>query len=89
MSSIRDFDIQKYTQAVLRARAMTPEEKFLEGSRLFEIECEQMRVEIHKELPSISEEQVQRELSSRLDKQREEEERGYYFKMPIGWRPSE
>ena len=83
------YQSEDYRQAVLRARAMTGEEKFLEGSRLFEVECEQMREQIRKERPELSEELVQRELVSRLDLKREEEERGIYIKLPVGWRPCE
>ena len=80
---------EEYEQAVLRARAMTLEEKFLEGPRLFAEECEQAKAAIRKEMPEISEELVERELRARLDRQREEEERGVYIKMPIGWKPYE
>jgi hypothetical protein len=78
---------EEYRQAVLRARAMSPEEKFLEGGRLFEEECEQMKVEIRKEMPWICEEMVECELRSRLQLRREEEDRGIYINMPVGWVP--
>ena len=78
---------EEYIQAVLRARAMSPEEKFLAGERLFNEECEQMKVEIRKEMPEFCEEMVDCELRSRLDLQREGEERGIYITMPIGWVP--
>ncbi len=79
---------EEYKQRVLRARAMTPEEKFLEGPRLFEEECEQMKAAIRKERPELSEEMVEQELRTRLDKRREEEERGIYIKLPLGWKPT-
>jgi hypothetical protein len=79
---------EEYRQAVLRARAMSPEEKLLEGSRLFEEECEQMRSAIREAMPELSDEMVGWELRSRFDKQREEEGRGLYVKMPIGWKPA-
>ena len=74
-------------QAVLRARAMSPEEKFLAGGRLFNEECEQMKAEIRKETPEICEEMVDCELRARLDLQREEEDPGIYITMPLGWKP--
>jgi hypothetical protein len=78
---------EEYKQAVLRARAMTPEERLLEGSRLFEEECEQMRTGIRREMPGSCVEFVRLELCARLDRRREEEERGICIKLPVGWRP--
>ena len=83
-----DRNSEEYRQAVLRARAMSGEEKIREGARLFQEECERMKDAIRKEMPEICEEMVQCELSSRLEQRREEEERGIYIKMPIGWRPT-
>jgi len=74
---------EEYKQRVLRARAMTPEEKILEGPRLFAEECEQMKAAIRKEMPELSEELVQHELSLRLDRRREEEDRGFYVCVPL------
>ena len=88
MNSNYDYNTEEYKQAVLRARAMSPEEKLLEGSRLFEEECEQMRTAIRKEKPELSGEVVERELRFRLNRQREEEERGIYIKLPLGWKPN-
>jgi hypothetical protein len=62
---------------------MSGEEKILEGIRLFEIECEQMRTEIRKEHPELCDEMVQHELRTRLDLRREEEERGIYITVPL------
>ena len=87
MNSTRYQTEQEYRQAVLRARAMTPEEKLLEGPRLFEEECKQMKADIRKEMPWICEEMVACELRSRLELRREEEEHGIYIKMPVGWIP--
>lgn len=79
---------EAYKQRVLRARAMTPEEKFLEGPRLFAEECEQMKAAIRREMPELCEEMVECELRSRLDKQREDEERGIYIRLPWSWKPN-
>lgn len=78
---------EEYMQAVLRARAMSPEEKILAGERLFNEECEQMKADIRKEMPEICEEMVGCELRARLQLQREEEDRGIYITMPVGWKP--
>jgi len=73
---------EEYVQAVLRARRMTPEEKFLEGERLFKEECEQMKADIRREMPEMCEEMVFCELRARLDLRREEEEQGIYIRVP-------
>ena len=79
-----EFDCgEEYKQRVLRARAMSPEEKILEGGRLFQEECEQLKATISKEMPELCEEMVQCELISRLDQRREEEERGIYIGVPF------
>ena len=80
---------EEYIQAVLRARAMSPEEKILAGERLFMEECGQMKAEIRSEMPWVCEEMVDCELRSRLELRRQEEERGVYIKMPVGWVPSQ
>jgi hypothetical protein len=87
MNSKHDYNSEEYKQAVLRARGMTPEEKFSEGPRLFAEECEQMKATIRKEMTELSEEMVEHELRSRLEHRREEEERGIYIKLPVGWKP--
>jgi hypothetical protein len=74
---------EEYKRAVLRARAMSPEEKILEGGRLFEEECEKMKVVIRKEMPELDEGQVDEELGRRLDQRREEEERDVYIRIPL------
>ena len=74
---------EEYMQAVLRARAMSPEETILAGERLFREECEQMKAEIRKEMPWMCEEMVACELHSRLELRREEDERGIYIHIPV------
>jgi hypothetical protein len=73
---------EEYKQRVLRARAMSPEEKFLAGQRLFEEECEQLRATIRKEMPGLCEEMLDLELRSRLEQQREEEGRDVHLPNP-------
>lgn len=73
---------EEYKQRVLRARSMTLEEKFLEGPRLFEEECEKTKTVIRKEMPNLDEDSVDAELGRRLDKRREEEERDIYIRVP-------
>ena len=88
MTLRRDLNSEEYRQAVLRARAMSGEEKMLEGARLFQEECEEIKAAIRKEMPELCEEMVQCELTSRLALRREEEERGIYIKLPPGWKPN-
>lgn len=77
------FPSEEYKQAVLHARAMSGEEKLLEGARLFQEECEQMKTTIRNEMPELCEEMVQCELISRLDRRRKQEDRGIYFRVPF------
>jgi hypothetical protein len=86
MTTSCDPDSEAYRQAVLHARAMTPEEKFLEGPRLFEFECEQMRAAIRHEMAVSCEEMVECELDARLAHEREVEERSIYVTLPPGCR---
>ena len=44
-----------YWELVERARQMTPEERMLEGFRLFDVEAEAVRSEIAKTMPGASE----------------------------------
>jgi hypothetical protein len=61
---------QRYREEVLRARSMTPEEKFLAGEALFKIECERALAEIKAQNPEFSEEDCRRELRRRLELQK-------------------
>jgi len=61
---------QRYREQVLRARSMTPEEKFLAGEALFKIECDRALAEIKAQNPEFNEEDCQCELRRRLKLQR-------------------
>jgi hypothetical protein len=63
-----------YREEVRRARAMPPDEKLLEGARLFERACRIMADGIRQQFPEADEEQVQRILRERLDLARRLEE---------------
>jgi hypothetical protein len=55
-----------YRERVLRARRMSPEEKFLAGPRMFDRECEIMRNEIRSERPEATEVEVEAILRQKL-----------------------
>ena len=55
-----------YRSKVLRARAMSPEEKMLDGPRLFEMACEITKSGIRRQHPNADEAEVQRILNDRL-----------------------
>jgi hypothetical protein len=55
-----------YRERVLRARQMSPEEKFLAGPRLFEWACRLMADGIRSEFPDADEQRVQEILHARL-----------------------
>jgi hypothetical protein len=56
-----------YRERVLRARATPPEEKLLDGPRLFEFTCRVMMDGIRDENPDADEIRVQQILAQRLD----------------------
>jgi hypothetical protein len=56
-----------YRERVLRARATPPEEKFLDGARLFEFTCRIMMDGIRDENPDADETRVQQILAQRLE----------------------
>ncbi len=72
-------EVAAFRERVRRARAMSPEEKLCAGVRMFEEECEQMRVAIRAEHPEADNAEVERILSETLKRKREEEDRGVYF----------
>ncbi len=55
-----------YTQRVLRARAISPEHKLLDGPRLFDFTCRIMMDGIRNENPSADARRVQEILRERL-----------------------
>src|SRR5947208_10506898 len=58
-----------YKEEVLRARRMSPEEKFLAGEELFEYACSITLAGIRNQNPGFSEEDCRRELERRLELQ--------------------
>ena len=59
-----------YREEVVRARAMAPEDKLLEGPRLFERACRVMCDGIRHRHPDLDDAGVQALLASRLDRVR-------------------
>jgi hypothetical protein len=55
-----------YRERVLRARLTPPEEKVLEGARLFDLTCRIMRDGIRDEFPDADEQRVEEILAQRL-----------------------
>ncbi len=55
-----------FRERVLRARAMSPEEKLLEGPRLFDEACRRMADGIRDQYPDADERRVQEILNQRL-----------------------
>ena len=74
----RELDPEEYRQRVLRARAMSPEEKIAEGFRLYVKECEEMAASIRREFPEADERRVREILNERLDTMRRLEEGDLY-----------
>jgi hypothetical protein len=69
-----------YRERVLRARATPPEEKFLEGARLFEMVCRIMRDGIRHQYPDADERRVEELLVKRLDLARRLDEPATLFR---------
>lgn len=57
-----------FREEVLRARAMAPEDKLLEGPRLFERACRVMRDGIRHRHPDLDDAGVEALLCARLDR---------------------
>jgi hypothetical protein len=55
-----------FHQRVLRARQMPPEEKLLDGARLFDMSCRIMRDGIRNEYPEADEQRVRAILAQRI-----------------------
>ncbi len=64
-----------FRERVLRARRTPPEDKFLDGARLFDFACRIVKDGIRNEFPNASEQQVQRILFERVNLSRRLEER--------------
>lgn len=56
-----------FRERVLRARQMSPEEKLLEGPRLFDLCCRIMADGIRNAYPEADEQQVQEILAQRIE----------------------
>ena len=63
-----------YRERVLRARKMTGEERMLEGVRMFDRECEAMRLEIMQANPNFSANDAEAEVRRRIREARAREE---------------
>jgi hypothetical protein len=57
-----------YREEIARARAMSPDDKLLEGPRLFERACRVMRTGIRHQHPDLDEAGVTALLQARLDR---------------------
>ena len=77
---------QLYRQKILLARRISPDEKLLDGMRLFERSCGLMADGIRDELPEANEQQVRDTLIGRISRLRQIDECGLY--KPLKERPS-
>ena len=68
MDSIATLADALYREEVARARAMPPEDKLLEGPRLFERACRVMRDGIRHQHPHLDDDGVMALLRARLDR---------------------
>jgi hypothetical protein len=71
-----------YWEKVERARRTPPEERMLEGVRMFDRECDMMRLEILKLNPNYSETDVSQEIHRRLKEAEAENEANFYHATP-------
>lgn len=78
MEPTRELIDDIYRQRVLRARATPPDEKLLDGPRLFEYACEITRSGIRNQHPDADENRVREILRERLAWRRSLEERGLF-----------
>lgn len=76
---------QLYRQQILLARRMPPDEKLLDGMRLFDRSCGLMADGIRNELPEADEQQVTDILTRRIARLRQIDEHGLY--KPLEERP--
>lgn len=72
-----------YRERVLRARQMAPEERLLEGVRMFDRECEATLGKILKANPSFSQKECLAELRRRLREADAENESQFYRPIPV------
>ena len=77
---------QLYRQEILRARRIPPDQRLLDGMRLFERSCGLMMDGIRDEQPDADEQQVTEILIKRISRLRKIDEYGLY--RPLEERPS-
>ncbi len=75
-----------YRERVLRAREMTPEERMIEGVRMFEIEQEAVRAEFSKTMPGASDAELAEAVRHHFHLAREQE-RGPDFYEKLHYLP--
>ena len=73
MDDIQQLADAIYREKVLRARAMDPGEKFLDGPRLFEFACAFVEAGIRAQFPTADDSEVKRILRERIELQRRQE----------------
>jgi len=66
MTPTQELIDELYCERILRARAEAPEDKFLDGARLFERVCLTMMDGIRSQFPEADEDEVHRILLQRL-----------------------
>jgi len=69
---------QLFVEKVMRARAMSPEERFMASFELFEEIEERMRAGVKMEFPEADTAEVERILSARFARLRQVAEHGIY-----------
>jgi|GEM_PF-5065495 len=67
-----------YIERVLQARRMSISERMLAGPKLFDIKCQEEKVNIRSQFSDFTEEQVDEELGCRLKAVGDSEEEGIY-----------
>ncbi|MCW5558621.1 MAG: hypothetical protein KIT22_12410 [Verrucomicrobiae bacterium] len=67
-----------YRERVLRARRVPPEERLLDGIRLYDQAVERMRLGVKLQHPAATEEEVERLLVKRIRKSWKLSDHGYY-----------
>lgn len=72
--AIRKLADDLYRERVLRARAMTPEEKLRVATGLFTEVCERMKIGLRMENPRADEKMIQKLLVKRLNRLRQLDE---------------
>ena len=71
-----------FREKVRRARAQSPESKFVGGLTLFEEALVRMRGGIECQFPRYTPEQVEAELYRRINRVRQVQEHGFYTSTP-------